>query len=62
MTVELRYVGPFDQVRVPLPTGGELHVEHGDVATFPTTWRPVCSTSRRTGRRCSTPTTRRSTS
>jgi hypothetical protein len=35
MTVDLRYVGPFDQVRVPLPTGGELHAEHGGVITVP---------------------------
>lgn len=35
MTVDLRYVGPFDQVHVPLATGGEINVAQGAVATFP---------------------------
>lgn len=35
MAVDLRYVGPFDEVRVPLPTGGEINVARGELGTFP---------------------------
>lgn len=29
--MKLKYVGPFEAVRVPLPGGGEATVERGDV-------------------------------
>lgn len=33
--MEIRYIGPYDRVYVPLPTGGGLEVDQGDVLTVP---------------------------
>lgn len=33
--MKLIYVGPFDAVKVPLPTGGEIEAKHGKEVNLP---------------------------
>lgn len=36
MGIKLRYIGTYDSYTVPLPSGIEVDVKHGEVASFPT--------------------------
>jgi hypothetical protein len=35
VSVDIRYIGPIDRVTVPLPTGGALEVDQGEILTVP---------------------------